>query len=145
MRSSLSEEQAVDPGRRKLGFPRERRILKRSTFKRVYGEGRKKAGRHVTVFCLGRSGEPGEEGWRLGVTATRKSGKAVQRNRQRRLVREFFRLNQPWIPEGWDFVVNTRASLGQIRYCIVEDDLRGVLRRLGFKPPDEGREGENRR
>ena len=96
-------------------MPRERRILKRPTFKLVYGKGRKKSGRHVTVFCLERPGEPSELGWRLGITATRKTGKAVLRNRQRRLVREFFRLNQKWIPEGWDFVVNTRAEARSTR------------------------------
>ena len=125
---------------RRLRFGPERRILKRADFIRVYQSGRKSYGRYVTVFCL-RSTEPEGElpRWRLGITATKKAGKATARNRQRRLVREYFRLNQGWIPEGWDFVVNTKALLSEAGYHDLSRDLDRTLQRLGFTPDLRGR------
>jgi ribonuclease P protein component len=41
---------------------------------------------------------------RLGVTATKKVGKAVARNRFKRVAREFFRLNQAAWPPGFDLL-----------------------------------------
>lgn len=126
----------LNPSPSRLKFGPEHRIRKRSEFLRVYQQGRKAHGRHATVFCRARDEGP-ESPWRLGITATRKMGKAVRRNRQRRRVREWFRTNQGWIPSGWDFVVNTRASLTDCSFEELNRDLRGILRRLGFEPPAE--------
>ena len=48
---------------------------------------------------------------RLGVTTTRKLGKAVTRNRARRLVREAYRTHRPELPKGLDLVFVVRAPL----------------------------------
>lgn len=42
---------------------------------------------------------------RLGITVTKKYGKAHERNRFKRLVRESFRLNKHLFPEGYDFLI----------------------------------------
>lgn len=136
-------------------FGPERRILKRADFQRVYSDGRKAGGRYVVVFCLRHSAdgpdvgeaidqggadaagpipEQAEErigGWRVGITATRKSGNAVQRNRQRRLVREFFRSHGESILGGTDYVVNTRRSVNGANFADVERDLLRTLDKLG--------------
>jgi len=48
---------------------------------------------------------------RLGITTTRKLGKAVTRNRARRLVREAYRKNRGDLPLGLDLVFVVRAPL----------------------------------
>lgn len=48
---------------------------------------------------------------RLGVTTTRKLGKAVTRNRARRLVREAYRTHRRELPQGLDLVFVVRAPL----------------------------------
>ena len=67
-----------------MNFPKTDRILKRADFRRVYEEGQKFQARCFTAFVLPGSGERS----RIGITATRKNGNAVERNRARRMVRE---------------------------------------------------------
>jgi ribonuclease P protein component len=123
------------PTRQALTFGRAHRLLKRADFGKVYESGRKAHGRFVTLFAWRRpdADEPAPAPWRLGLTATRKTGGAVQRNRQRRRVREFFRLRQRDLPAGWDFVVNTKGSLNEGDFVDLENDLSGVLRRVGIE------------
>jgi ribonuclease P protein component len=48
---------------------------------------------------------------RLGITTTRRLGKAVTRNRARRLVREAYRTHRQDIPMGLDLVFVVRSPL----------------------------------
>ena len=48
---------------------------------------------------------------RLGITTTRRLGKAVIRNRARRLVREAYRTHREQIPLGLDLVFVVRPPL----------------------------------
>lgn len=134
------EDAREQTGRRGLRYGAAHRLRKRADFQKVYKNGRKAHGRFITIFCLRREGSEGEP-WRLGLTATRKTGNAVRRNRQRRRVREFFRINQAWIPEGWDYVVNTKAKLNEAKHAELTRDLTGTLARLGFRRTEDAAEG----
>ena len=46
---------------------------------------------------------------RVGITVSKKLGKAVVRNRIRRRVREVYRLNESRFAPGWDIVVVARS------------------------------------
>ena len=57
---------------------------------------------------------------RIGITTGKKIGKAVQRNRCRRLIREAYRLVSPAIQGSWDIVFVARvrtatASMQQVK------------------------------
>ena len=108
-------------------FPKTDRILKRGIFRRVYEEGRKIQARHFTAFVLSNSGgQP-----RIGITATRKMGNSVERNRARRLVREVFRKNKWLVPQGVDIVINVKRSLAEASYGDLEGDFITFLERAG--------------
>ena len=46
---------------------------------------------------------------RVGITASKKLGHAVVRNRVRRRLREVYRLNEDAFQQGWDIVVVARS------------------------------------
>ena len=52
-----------------------------------------------------------DETWRVGFAVSKKVGIAVVRNRVKRVLREFFRINQAQIPPAMDIVVIPRRSL----------------------------------
>lgn len=47
---------------------------------------------------------------RLGITATKKIGNAVERNRARRIIKEAYRLLEPKLPLGLDIVIVARRK-----------------------------------
>lgn len=81
-------------------------------------------GPRFVLFIQDRgSGEP-----RLGLTATRKVGKATVRNRQRRLLREVFRRHKASLGP-WDIVINIRASSVGMDFRQVEQEFLAMLQR----------------
>ncbi|HJQ99880.1 MAG TPA: ribonuclease P protein component [Candidatus Polarisedimenticolaceae bacterium] len=86
-------------------YPRASRLTARRSFLQIYERGERVSGSYFVIF--GRRGET--EATRLGITATRKLGPAVDRNRIKRVIREIFRRSVPPQPPV-DIVVNVRAS-----------------------------------
>jgi ribonuclease P protein component len=92
-----------------LLFPRARRLLRRSDFLNCYDAGQRYFSKHFVLFVAHERALSGQ--WRLGLAVTRKNGNAVRRNRIKRVVRAFFRLNQHDIPQGLDIVVVPKRNL----------------------------------
>jgi ribonuclease P protein component len=68
---------------------------------------------------------------RLGITASRKIGGAVQRNRAKRLVRAAFRETNEMFPAGIDLVVIVRKPLENLRLADVVREWRAAASQLG--------------
>ncbi len=67
---------------------------------------------------------------RLGITASRKIGGAVQRSRARRLIREGFRAVFSELPEALDIVVIVRRPLGERKAETIVAEWQRALPRL---------------
>ena len=93
----------------RFSFTKTDRILKRSEFIALSKLGRKVQDTDFIAYFL-----PGQHDQsRLGITVTKKVGQAVERNRIKRLVREFFRLNRRCLSGRWDInVIAKRQSAG---------------------------------
>lgn len=104
------------------------RLRRSADFRRVWSAGRTWA---HPLFVLAAS-ENGLVVTRIGITASRKVGDAVERNRARRLLREAARHLYRRIPGGWDLVLVARSSLLQAQQPQVEMALCETLRRAGL-------------
>jgi ribonuclease P protein component len=111
------------------------RLRQRAEFLAVQSGGIKVHGRHVLAIAKRRASA--DAVGRLGITVTKKVGNSPVRNRIRRVVREWFRLNG-WVPAGWDLVVVAKESAArQVSSSPSEGfvpDLARVLRDLKAQP-----------
>jgi len=94
------------------GFPRKYRIVKSSEYRSLYGRGKRLQAQRFVLYRR----ENNLEHHRLGITVSRKIGRAVVRNRIKRLFREIFRRNRAEIPHHYDFVVNAKQGCAGATY-----------------------------
>jgi ribonuclease P protein component len=90
----------------RLTFSKLQRLLARREFREVYEKGKKFAGNKMAVFYTLKPSHPS----RLGITITKKWGKAHDRNRFKRVVREGFRMLYPELQSGLILNVHPREG-----------------------------------
>ena len=104
------------------------RLRRPEDFRAVWSEGRSWA---HSLFVVWANASPLSH-TRVGITASRKVGNAVARNRARRLLREAARHVYSELVDGWDIVLVARASLLRVDAVLVENELRSMLGRAGL-------------
>ena len=75
-------------------------------FRRLYAKGESAVGSFVVVYAR----RNGTDQNRLGITTGVKLGRAVDRNRARRRIRETYRLNESRLKRGYDIVIVARTA-----------------------------------
>jgi ribonuclease P protein component len=91
------------------GAPRRSRLSRSAEFDRVYRQGRSVANRYLVVYSFPHSPD-GEA--RVGLSVGRKVGRAADRNRVKRLLREAFDAHE--LPAGHDVVVVARPEAREL-------------------------------
>jgi ribonuclease P protein component len=107
-------------------LPKDRRLAKRREFLQVYETGQKQFSRYSVIFFVAN----GLGHTRIGVTATKKAGKANVRNRLKRWTRETYRRHREPLgidAQSLDIVVNVKPSAVQSSF---EDFSRDLVRGL---------------
>ncbi len=108
---------------KKLTLKKIERIRKRKNFLQIYQCGKRAFSKHFTVITF----ENDLGILRLGLTVTKKIGNAVKRNRIKRLIREFFRLNKDrFKASSQDIVIIAKGNTSSMKYADVCSEL-GVL------------------
>ena len=104
-------------------FPKDRRLRNAAEFQKVYERGVKRISRSFVLFALPN----GLKYSRFGLTTPRKLGKAHDRNRIKRRVREILRTSLTLIPTGFDVVVNPRRSANDREFEDLRTELAGLF------------------
>ncbi|HOJ11396.1 MAG TPA: ribonuclease P protein component [Clostridiales bacterium] len=97
-------------------------------FVRVYKKGRFVAGRYIVLYLLNNVLDIN----RLGITASKKTGKSIKRNRIKRLVRENYRLGEDMVKSGYDLVFVIRSVNEMPDFYSIKREMNYLMRRLGI-------------
>lgn len=114
---------------RSEALPKQKRLAKRREFVSVYDTGRKVFSRYSVLFFA----ENRLPHSRIGITATKKLGKANVRNRLKRWTREVYRRQrEPLALDATpvDIVVNIKASAADVAFEEFSADLSRGLERM---------------
>jgi ribonuclease P protein component len=104
-------------------FQPEERVRKRKDYLRIYDQGKRAHTRNFTIITCTNP----DEIRRLGTAVGKKVGNSVKRNRIKRLLREFFRLNKEQLPTSQDIVIIAKKGILQLTYKDVYAELAGRL------------------
>jgi ribonuclease P protein component len=115
----------------KRGF----RLTRSNDFKRVRSSGKSHAHPLVVLVTLPAT----ENALRVGVTAGRSVGGAVQRNRAKRLLREIMRELLPQIQPGWDLILVARQPLLTANFQQVQAAVLQLMQRARLVKPSNAR------
>ena len=96
-------------------------------FRRLYA-----AGGHGNKFLVlyARKNRTGTN--RVGITVSKKLGKAHIRNRIRRRLREVYRLNEEHFLPGWDIVLVARSKALDADFSAMEKSFLSLARKAGI-------------
>ena len=72
------------------------------------------------------------EGNRVGITVSKKLGKAHIRNRIRRRLREVYRLNEERFQSGWDIVVVARSKAVDAEFARLTKSYLTLAKKAGI-------------
>lgn len=104
-------------------FTKRERVRKRTEFITIYNKGVRKESEHFKTVLLANNLQ-----WsRLGLTVSKKVGKAVQRNAVKRRLREYFRLHKGLLTEPCDIVIISKPGAQSLTYAEMCEELNGVF------------------
>ncbi len=104
-------------------FTKKERIFLPQDFKRVMKSGRRLHSKHFILFLK----ENGRGFHRLGIVAKKEIGPASLRNRLKRHLREFFRLNKGNIQGSYDIIILIKQGTLLGPYRKTDEELRKAL------------------
>ena len=110
------------------------RLSKREDFSKVYRSGKSAANQQFVIYCMPN---PDVAHFRAGVSASKKLGGAVVRNRLRRMVKEIVRNHASKIRPHYDFIIIVRKPAVTMDYRGMEKSLLHLLRKASLLDRDQ--------
>ncbi len=102
-------------------------ITRNYEFLRIYKKGKFYVGKYIVLYILKNRLNIN----RLGITASRKFGKSVKRNRIRRLIKENYRHYEDFISSGYDYVFVARQKDEMADFNNIKKEMKFLFKKLG--------------
>jgi len=108
---------------------RDARLRKHADYQRVYNSTRKQFSTSMTWFLAAREiGSATGNGPRVGLTAGKVLGKAHERNRIKRRMREAVRRHLNELPAGLDLILHPRRSVMTMDFVKLDAEVLRIFR-----------------
>lgn len=104
-------------------------LTSNAQFQRTYKKGKNAVCAGFVLYAR----RNGQKTNRLGLTASKKLGGAVKRNRARRRLKEIYRLNAESLRTGYDIVLVARAGVLYGRFDRLQSDFSRLAGNLGIR------------
>ena len=107
-------------------------LRQHADYQRVYKAGRKQFAKQMAYFFAQRAPDApsATPGPRIGLTVPKALGKAVDRNRIKRRLREAIRRALPLLSVSVDVVLHPRASTLTLDFAAIEQEVAEVFRTI---------------
>ncbi len=108
------------------------RLCKHADYQRVYKAGRKQFAKQIAYFFAERPAELRSEtpGPRIGLTVPKALGKAVDRNRIKRRLREAIRHSLADLTAPVDVVLHPKRSTLTVEFALIEREVSLIFRSI---------------
>ncbi|WP_314117620.1 ribonuclease P protein component [Peptostreptococcus stomatis] len=108
-------------------------IKKDSDFRKVYQRGKSLADRNLVIYTMKNKFDKS----RIGISISKKVGKAHERNRIRRCIKEAYRLNiDDKVLGGYDLVFIARINAADKEYRELEKSLKYICKKANIIKKD---------
>lgn len=109
------------------------RLRRHADYQRAYAAGRKRQSQSMSWFFAPQqaSGADAQAGPRVGLTAGKVLGKAHERNRIKRRMREALRRHVALLPEGFDLILHPRRVVLTMEFAKLEAEIVRILNQAG--------------
>jgi ribonuclease P protein component len=112
------------------GYTKADRVKSSAEYRILSKHGKRWYGRYfIIVFKKNQQSKS-----RLGITVSKKVGKAVTRNRIKRAIREYYRLNRSLLTIGLDINIIARPSSGKIGVAALREHLEYGFKSIAGNP-----------
>ncbi|MDF2685654.1 MAG: ribonuclease protein component [Clostridia bacterium] len=103
-------------------------ICENRLFKYLYNKGRSFVYPYFIIYCKDNK----KDFNRIGITVSKKIGKAVKRNRAKRILKEAYRLIENDVVTGYDFVFVARSKTPFISMNVIKRDMFNAFKKNGY-------------
>ncbi len=104
------------------------RLRKHADYQRAYAASRKRQSASMSWFLASQNPAANQAALpRIGLTAGKVLGKAHERNRIKRRMREALRRHVELVPKGCDLILHPRRSVLTMEFAKLEDEIVRIL------------------
>lgn len=106
-----------------------KRLKKNFEFRFILSKGKYYSGKYIEAFAIKNNLKTNK----IGIAIKSKLGKAVKRNRIKRLIRESYRLNEELLKMNYSIVFLAKKSIriDDLKFKEIEEDVKQILCKIG--------------